>query len=157
MGIRVSRKIPVFIRFMMLVAGLAGAAAVAMGALHSHGLEELLEQQGFEAGEIQTRMDLCDTANKYLVLHAGAILGCTALIATRGGLVLKLAATGLVLGTVGFCGSLYLLAFTTNETWATTAPVGGITLIVSWLFVALTAFVPHYGREPPDLSDLELV
>jgi uncharacterized membrane protein YgdD (TMEM256/DUF423 family) len=49
------------------------------------------------------------------------------------------AAGGLMtLGTLLFCGGLYLLTLTGDVSWAIFAPVGGITLVLSWLSLALS-------------------
>ena len=142
-----------FVRLMIGFAGLCGALAVAMGSLHAHGLERLLEVRGYDAADIAQRMQFCDTANKYALLQAGALLATASLITSRGGLVLKLGGLGMVAGTLGFCGALYMLTFANSDAWGQVAPVGGITLILSWLFVAVAALVPHYEDDAGELVD----
>ncbi|MEX2502249.1 MAG: DUF423 domain-containing protein [Trueperaceae bacterium] len=95
---------------------------VAAGAFGAHALDDLLSP---------ARMATFDTAAHYQLLHGLAL----AFVATRGD-ALRPAATLLLIGTVFFCGSLYLLVATDVGAFGALAPVGGGALIVGW---ALTA------------------
>jgi uncharacterized membrane protein YgdD (TMEM256/DUF423 family) len=106
-------------RLLILIAGLAGAAGVALSAAAAHAGGQNLQ-----------------TAATFLLVHAPALLGM-ALLAGRtakvGGLVL---AAGLVL----FCGDLLARDFLGGRLFPYSAPAGGLLLIGGWLVVAASAF-----------------
>ena len=105
-------------RILILVAGLAGAAGVALSAAAAHRGGQNLQ-----------------TAATFLLVHAPALLGM-ALLAGRtarlGGLVLT---AGLVL----FCGDLLARDFLGGRLFPYSAPAGGLLLIGGWLAVAASA------------------
>ena len=121
----------------LLAAGILGLTGVALGAFGAHALRAQLTELG-------TR-DRWETAVHYHLLHAAAIFAAaiwlhidTGLIARRIGWAVR----WWILGTALFSGSLYLLALKA-PTWlgASTAPLGGVSFLVGWAFVAAAAFV----------------
>ena len=108
----------------ILFAALSGCLAVALGAWAAHGLDGRLPAQAM--GWLRTGLD-------YQTWHAAALLAVAAL--ARGGpapAALRLAALGFGLGTVLFCGSLYLMAWT-GERWpARVTPFGGLAFLAGW-------------------------
>lgn len=113
--------------------------AVAMAAGAAHDLQDSLAAADLE--RIQT-------AVRYQIWHALALLGTAALTATAtdGPLVsLRVAAYGFALGTLAFCGGLYLLSFTGVELFGWLAPVGGLAFIAGWLALAAYGWRRHRG------------
>ncbi|MEQ8226951.1 MAG: DUF423 domain-containing protein [Rhodospirillales bacterium] len=108
-------------KWWIVLAGISGALAVALGAYGAHGLDgdEVLKRQ-------------FDTANRYHMWHSLALLG-VALLAERGGLWAHAAAGLFTLGMVLFSGALY--AATAAGFWGLTflAPWGGTALMAGWL------------------------
>lgn len=134
-------------RLWIVMAGLLGASAVAVGAYHAHGLEATLEQMSLEVGEIQRRSGFVETAYQYQLLHALALLGIAAFL--RSGpysRMANLAGWAFVIGIFLFSGSLYGLAITGHNLFAHVAPFGGITLIGGWILIALA------GRSAADVD-----
>jgi uncharacterized membrane protein YgdD (TMEM256/DUF423 family) len=128
-------------RIWILFAGLFGTAGVALGAFHAHGMDGMLEEQGISGSEIGYRLDLCETAVRYLLTQAVALMGIAVLsLAARFIRTWYVVGGGFILGTLLFSGALLAMAFTGNRQFAHVAPFGGITLIVSWLLFALSAF-----------------
>ena len=85
-----------------------------------------------------------DTAARFLLLHAPALLALAALLGT--GLVHPrigaLAGLVLVIGLALFAGDLSMRAFRDTALFARAAPIGGIGLMLGWALVLLAALVP---------------
>jgi uncharacterized membrane protein YgdD (TMEM256/DUF423 family) len=107
-----------------LLAGLMGAGGVALAAVATH------------AGG----GDLGRTASQFLILHAAALIGVAAyaraVTPRRAGRLLA-AGGALALGTLLFAGDLSMRAFADTKLFPFAAPVGGSTMILSWLALAL--------------------
>ncbi len=108
------------------VAAIAGFLAVALGAFGAHGLNEILARNG--------TVTIWDTAARYHLLHAVMLF----VLAGR-----KPLAAGpwwcFLAGIVIFSGSLYLLAATGARWLGAITPVGGISFLAGWLWLAITA------------------
>ena len=108
------------------VAAIAGFMAVALGAFGAHGLKEILAQNGTAA--------IWETAVFYHFIHAVMLF----VLAER-----KPLATGpwwcFLAGILVFSGSLYLLAMTNAQWLGAVTPLGGISLLAGWLWLAITA------------------
>ncbi|MFB6263057.1 MAG: DUF423 domain-containing protein [Bradymonadaceae bacterium] len=105
-----------------------GALAVAAGAFGAHGLESRLEPDALETW---------NTAARYQMYHALALLAA----GTRGGewvgAALSTAGWAWIGGTVVFSGSLYLLVWTDTDWLGAITPIGGLALIVGWVAMAI--------------------
>lgn len=114
-------------RLLIALAGLMGAAGVALAAASAH---------GSDAGRLAS-------ASAMLLFHATAILAAVALLARgllHGGIGL-VAAFGFVIGAVLFAGDLTLRQYAGHSLFPMAAPTGGTTMLVSWLMVTLAAVV----------------
>jgi uncharacterized membrane protein YgdD (TMEM256/DUF423 family) len=112
----------------LIVAGLYGALAVALGAAAAHGLESRL------SGEA---ISWVETAARYMLAHALALLGCSALLGrAKNGLVVT-AGIAFALGVLLFCGSLLGLAFLEARGAGRIAPFGGLSLVLGWLLLSI--------------------
>lgn len=110
------------------IAAVLAGVAVLFGAFGAHGLKEILSES-----QLQTYQ----TATKYLMYHALALLGIAAMWHQRPankGMVW--AVFIMLLGILFFAGSLYLLVFTSISWLVWFAPLGGLLLVISWLLVA---------------------
>ncbi len=101
------------------LAAFMGAAGVALGA----------------AAEHASGGDLGRTAALFLILHAAAALGISAHARLAAASARGLAAVGFVMeaGAVMFAADLATRAFTGERLFAGAAPVGGSTMILSWI------------------------
>jgi len=119
----------------LVAAGVSGAIGAAMGAAAAH---LLTERPGAAL--------LVSSAQQYQLWHALA-LALVALLGWNGGSRL-LAATGwaFLLGTIFFCGALYLGAFT-GRSFGPLAPTGGSLLILGWLLLAIHGWIAMRRRE----------
>jgi uncharacterized membrane protein YgdD (TMEM256/DUF423 family) len=107
-------------------AAAAGFMAVALGAFGAHGLKKILAQNGTAA--------IWETAAFYHFIHAVMLF----VLAGR-----KPFAAGpwwcFLVGIVFFSGSLYLLAATNARWLGAITPIGGISFLAGWLWLAITA------------------
>ncbi len=108
-----------------LAAGIA-ALGVILGAFGAHGLQEIFTRIGVKAE------GWWETAVFYHLVHAVALYAVAAGSGFRRGAWLCLA-----FGILGFSGSLYLMGVTGTTKLVYVTPIGGLLLIVGWLWLAL--------------------
>ena len=115
----------------IIIASLFAALAILFGAFGSHALKERLSVQSLEVYDIATR---------YLMFHAIGIF----LIALLGFQLpkesLETPVIMMIVGTSIFSGSLYLIAMLGFKKLGIVTPIGGLLLIVSWLFLAYNIY-----------------
>jgi len=112
-------------RWAVLLAGLSGAFAVAMGAGAAHGLSARL---GPEA------LGWVRTGAEYQLWHS-VLLASVGLFGARGK-GFAFSAALLAIGILVFCGSLYVMAFTGMRWLGAVTPIGGLAMIAGWLVLA---------------------
>ena len=114
---------------LIIAAGIAGFAGVVCGASADH----------LAVGD-PVAHDLLDTASRYLLIHAAAILGIAALLRQTAPGPARLwgaAAGGLfAAGALCFGGGLVIHVMTVRHLLDAIIPVGGITLMLGWLALA---------------------
>ena len=110
------------------VAGLAAAilslSAIILAALGSH----LIDLNGMQA--------IWQTALIIHLFNAAALMGLAALLARSESSPLKWGAWLIVIGTIVFCGSIYLHVITGN-TIPKVTPSGGLLMMAGWALVIL--------------------
>ncbi len=126
-------------RFWLMIAGLLGASGVGFGAYQAHGLEKMLARRGVVAEVIDRRLDNCDTAAKYQLFHALALLGVVAAAERRRSRWWPIAAGLFTAGVIGFSGGLYLIVFAGTAVHWAIVPSGGLMLILGWLALTIAA------------------
>jgi uncharacterized membrane protein YgdD (TMEM256/DUF423 family) len=132
------------IRWIVFLAGILGAIGVGIGAHAAHGLEEMLTKQGIVEADVLKRLDQCETAVKYHMLHVVALLALGVSTSRRGVTTKNVAAFFMLLGIALFSGGLYsMVYFGEMGHWAI-VPGGGLCLIIGWLSVVNIAF----SRDP---------
>jgi uncharacterized membrane protein YgdD (TMEM256/DUF423 family) len=122
-------------RTLIMLAGINGFLAVALGAFGAHGLKKMLAA----AADGAQRLEWWETAARYHMYHALA-LGLLAYLAGRlpwsgvmtGGWLMQ---AGIVL----FCGSLYAMTLTGIRGLGAITPLGGVGFLGGWLFIVLAA------------------
>ena len=121
-------------RWLIALAGVAGAVAVGFGAFGAHALRTKLPED---------RMANLELGVRYLFFHIPALLAVAWLSSgfpCGGNRFTAIAGWSFVLGMVVFSGSLVVLALTGEERWGAVTPIGGILLIVGWIAIAGAAF-----------------
>ncbi|MDB5591419.1 DUF423 domain-containing protein [Enterovirga sp.] len=120
------------VRALLVAAALAGGLGVVMSAVAAHAAPGSL-----------------DTAARFLLLHAPALLALAILL--HLGLLHRAAgctaAALLAIGLVLFCGDLTLRGLTGGGLLRWTAPAGGLALIAGWLALALAAALAGRHRD----------
>ena len=111
-------------RAVAFVAAMLALSALILAAMGSH----LVEMNGMQ--------DIWRTASDIHLFSAAALIGLAALLAKLESLLLRSGVWLIILGTVVFCGSIYLHVITgimvTNM-----APAGGMLMMAGWGLVAL--------------------
>src|SRR5215217_205070 len=104
-------------RLLIALAGLSGLAGVALSAAGAHA----------------TGGSNLETAGRFLLIHAAALVGLAAL-----------AGTGFVhLGVALFAGDLGMRVWRGAALFPMAAPAGGILLMIGWAAVAVSALIPR--------------
>jgi uncharacterized membrane protein YgdD (TMEM256/DUF423 family) len=119
-----------------------GFLAVAIGAFGAHGLKDRFKSLGDQFGPLATERPegIFQTATHYHAYCALAILAVGLLAATgRGGTALPVAGWSLLLGSLIFSGSLYVLAATGIKWLGAITPIGGLFMLVGWVALAIAA------------------
>ena len=109
----------------------SGFIGVAAGAFGAHGLKERLTPE---------LLAVFDTAARYQMIHALALLAVAWAIGRWPGRAAVASGWCFVAGTLIFSGSLYLLALTGVRGLGAITPVGGVLFLCGWLLLALAAW-----------------
>ncbi len=118
-------------RFFMVVAALAGAIAVGLGAFGAHYFKDLLTP---------SRFDVYLTGIRYLMVHAVVLLVAARMYREAPSRLLSGACLAFMTGMVAFSGSLVLLGLTGMRFFGAIAPVGGTGYIFGWILLAVVAW-----------------
>ncbi len=117
----------------MVLAAISGFLAVALGAFGAHALKAILSPE---------MMAVYQTAVEYHLMHSVLWLSVSGLSLHLPQLKwLTYSAWALAVGILLFSGSLYLLTLTGIKSLGMITPVGGVSLLLGWLMLALA------GRE----------
>jgi uncharacterized membrane protein YgdD (TMEM256/DUF423 family) len=150
-------------RIWIIIGSLSAAIAVGVGAWGAHGLESFLTQrfpqngaediiadafqgagyasfQRLPAEDLAKRLANWKTGTEYQLAHSLALILIGTLIGfAQRNRTLSIAATMLLLGIVLFSGMLYGWVLLDQKWMVHVVPVGGLSLIVGWVVLALGA------------------
>ena len=117
------------------------AAGVALGAYGAHGLDKHLAARAYEGDELAHRLANYETAVRYQMWHAIALVVVGLALANHASPWWQAAAWAILFGVLIFSGLLYALIFTGPEwRWlGAVVPLGGLSLITGWVLVAIGA------------------
>ena len=116
-------------RTFFTMGALFAGLAVAAGAFGAHALRDRLEPD---------MLAIFETGARYQMYHAMALM-MLGVISTRvENIWIKFSGLSFVLGTVLFSGSLYLLTLYEQKVFGFVTPVGGVFLILGWLFLVVS-------------------
>jgi uncharacterized membrane protein YgdD (TMEM256/DUF423 family) len=123
-------------RIALLAASVLGFLSVALGAFGAHGLKAQLAPLADGA----QRLEWWNTGAHYQAIHALA-LGLVAWLATRSSSTAVTVATiAFVVGSLVFSGSLYVMTLTGLRWLGAITPLGGVSLLVGWVSIAVAAW-----------------
>ena len=117
-------------RGILALAAIFGATGVAAGAFGAHALANRLSAAD---------LAIFETAARYQMYHAVALLGLGAWIDRRPSPRLSWAARLWIAGILVFSGSLYLLVLTQLRWLGAITPFGGTAMILGWVLLAVDA------------------
>ena len=121
---------------------LLGGLAVACGAFGAHGLESHFSSAGSGlTAEEQRLLEIWETAARYQMYHALALLAVSFVAAQRPGRAVWLAGAAMTLGTIIFSGCLYALVLSGQKWLGAVVPIGGTLMIVGWLSLLVHSFL----------------
>ncbi len=119
----------------LLVGALFGFFSVAFGAYSEHGLRPVVSEEEFR---------MLMTAIRYNQVNSVIISVIGLILLVPNGFTrvsfLKWSGILFIVGTVLFCFSIYLSVGLQIPSLVYVTPVGGITLMLSWLLLAVAAF-----------------
>jgi len=105
--------------------------AVTLGAFGAHYVKDLVGQE---------LTAVWNTANRYHIYHALAILFTGLASPSLGAVAAQRAISWFVIGTILFSGSLYALTLTGAKFLGPITPVGGLCFLIGWAVLAKAAF-----------------
>ena len=114
------------------IAAINMAVAVALGAFGAHGLKDIASAQ---------QLEWWHTATLYLFIHALGLLLVGLLIRLK--YITQTTAWLLQIGIIIFSGSLYAMTLGAPLWFGAVTPIGGVLMIIGWLWLALSAFKTH--------------
>jgi uncharacterized membrane protein YgdD (TMEM256/DUF423 family) len=123
------------------IGALIGAVGVGLGAFGAHGLPGFLERQRYTGDDLTRRLEIFDTAIRYQLIHALALVLTGLALDRRPTPWWPLAAWAFLIGVLVFSGLLKLLTFA-GPTWnwlGAVVPLGGVSMIAGWLALAVGA------------------
>jgi uncharacterized membrane protein YgdD (TMEM256/DUF423 family) len=115
-------------RIFIVLSGLLGFTAVALGAFGAHGLRSRLES----LPDGVKRLEWWNTAAHYHLIHALALALAAWLVHRGAGTAGVVAGWSFVAGVALFSGSLYLMTITAETKLGAITPLGGLLLLVGW-------------------------
>ena len=124
-------------KFWITLGGLFGGFSVILGAFGAHFLKDHLPEQKLAAFQ---------TATQYMATHSLALLFIGALSLQLGDIYeAKLRRVGFFFsaGILLFCGSIYILTLGGPKFFGPITPLGGLSFMIGWVFLALTFFKKH--------------
>jgi uncharacterized membrane protein YgdD (TMEM256/DUF423 family) len=117
-------------RLFFLLGAISAFISVTAGAFGAHGLRERLGPSA---------LAIFETAARYQMYHALALLAVSWAVARWPGPWAVRAGWLFVLGTVIFSGSLYTLALTDVRWLGAITPLGGLAFLTGWTCLAIAA------------------
>lgn len=125
------------------IAAVLGGTGVILGAFGAHALADRLTPD---------RLATFETAVRYQLIHALALIGVALVSAHRHSPALHWSARLMTVGVVIFSGTLYLLVATGLLVLGAVTPLGGLGLIGGWLalFIGVAA-EPESDQSGPSL------
>ena len=104
-----------------------GFLSVAFGAFGAHALKDRL---------VPADLEIFKTAVLYQMVHALALVAVGLWLRSQPSASVERAGWAFVVGTVVFCGSLYFLVLTGPRALGAITPIGGVSFLLGWAFLA---------------------
>jgi uncharacterized membrane protein YgdD (TMEM256/DUF423 family) len=115
----------------LIIAALLGVTGVAAGAMGAHALGAWVSPE---------RVRIWETGAQYHLVHAVVLLLLSLLSEARLGRWLGWARAAFLTGVILFSFSLYALVLLDQSVFARVTPVGGLSLMVGWMLLGISAW-----------------
>lgn len=126
-------------RVWLITGAVLGGTGVALGAFGAHALRSALPDLAPTVEEQLRLLDVWETAVRYQMYHALAILLVGLLMPGSRNRLLTAAGCCFLFGVAIFSGLLYALVLTGIKFLGAIVPIGGTALIIGWLLLAIAA------------------
>ena len=123
-------------RIFIVLSGLLGFSAVALGAFGAHGLRSRLES----LPDGVKRLEWWKTAAHDHLIHALALAHAAGLVQRGASTSGSVAGWSFVAGVALFSGSLYLMTITGQTKLGAITPIGGLCFLVGWGAIAVAGW-----------------
>ena len=110
------------------IGAISGCIIIILGAFGAHGLKDILDTYG---------KSIFEKAILYQMFHTIGILILGIIEKIIPEIQLQLAGWAFIIGTIIFCGSLYLIAITGMKSLGMITPIGGGFFIIGWVIFFL--------------------
>ena len=118
-------------RSFIILAGVFGFLAVALGAFGAHGLQKVVEPR---------YLAVWHTGVPYQMYHSLALLAVAVLAVNHlNPAMAQLAAWAFVIGILLFSGSLYAIVLLGVKNLGFITPIGGVFFLIGWVLLVLAA------------------
>jgi uncharacterized membrane protein YgdD (TMEM256/DUF423 family) len=123
------------------IGALLGAIGVALGAFGAHGLRDYLVGLGYADDDLSRRLAIFETAIRYQMLHALALVLTGLALELRPDRGWRIAAWLFLIGVLLFSGLLKVMTIAGPQwNWlGAVVPFGGASLIAGWIALAVCA------------------
>jgi uncharacterized membrane protein YgdD (TMEM256/DUF423 family) len=123
------------------IGAILAAIGVGLGAYGAHGLKDTLARAGFTGDDLTHRLAIFETAIRYQMFHAIALVLTGLALQHRESTAWRFAPWAFLVGIVIFCGLLKVLTFADPKwNWlGAIVPLGGLSMILGWLAFAIGA------------------
>jgi uncharacterized membrane protein YgdD (TMEM256/DUF423 family) len=108
-----------------------------IGAFGAHAMPNRLKAQGLDEATIGKRLENLEVGARYHMYHVLALLAVGLLQRSDPGFG-GIAAVSFLLGILVFSGCLYAYSLTGIKTFAMIVPLGGVSMIVGWVSLAIS-------------------
>lgn len=123
------------------IGAVIGAVGVSFGAFGAHGLPGFLQRHGYAGDDLARRLDIFETAIRYQMYHAAALVLTGLALDRRPTAAWRFAAWAFLAGVLLFSGLLKVLTVA-SPSWnwlGAIVPIGGVLMIVGWVALAIGA------------------
>jgi uncharacterized membrane protein YgdD (TMEM256/DUF423 family) len=131
-------------RACLILGSLLAGLAVAAGTFGAHGLPAFLEQrhaltQAASPADFAKAIANFETAARYQMYHAMALLFVGLWSERRPSKSLSVAGAAFLFGSLVFSGFLYALVLTQQKWLGAIVPIGGVSFLVGWIATLIAA------------------
>ena len=108
------------------IGAISACIVIILGAFGAHGLKDILDAYG---------KSIFEKAVLYQMFHSVGILILGIINEIMPNIHLELVGWAFIIGTIIFCGSLYILAITGIKSLGMITPIGGLLFIIGWIIL----------------------